>query len=669
MAVKTIPVEVQRDHLEGLTRARTPLAAIAELVWNGLDADADEVRVEFEVNALGGVSRIWVRDNGHGIGFEEAPSAFGQLGGSWKRTATKTEGNRLLHGKLGKGRFRAFSLGEVVRWVTRFSSDARGLLAYEIVGRASNLKEVAISDPAPVTSQSGTDVEIDQLVKLSPSPLSERAGQQLTETIALYLFEYPSVRVLYDGKRLDPASVVTRKEAFDLGQISAQDGLMMEATLTVVEWQKPTERALYFCDESGFTLWQTTPGIQAPGFNFTAYVSSPYCRELERADRFSLGDLDPDFKALSDAAKAKLREYFRGRAAEAASDLIAEWKKEDVYPFHGEPENPVEQATRQVFDVLAINVHAYHPDLQTAATKSKKLTFGLLRHAVESGPSALQQILQEVLGLPKSKQEELAELLAKTSLDAVIGAASVVASRLEFLKALEALVFDTDKRGILLERRHLHRLLANNTWVFGERFNLSVNDEGLTKALAKHLEGRELEFHNLEPVKTTEGAEARLDLMLSRGIPQSRPGELEHLVVELKRPIVKAGAEELSQVEKYAVAVAADERFRDVQTTWNFWLVVNDMDEFARKKAKQRKREQGLIYEDDDGRIFVWVKSWAQIIEECRARLKFFAEKLSYSPSTSEALEYLRKTSPQFLPVALRGGELETQVVEPTAGP
>lgn len=54
--MKTIPVEFQRDHLEALTRARTPVAAIADLVWNGLDADAEEVRVEFE----------------------EAPGAFGQ---------------------------------------------------------------------------------------------------------------------------------------------------------------------------------------------------------------------------------------------------------------------------------------------------------------------------------------------------------------------------------------------------------------------------------------------------------------------------------------------------------------------------------------------------------------------------------------------------------------
>jgi hypothetical protein len=48
--MKTIKVEVQRDHLELLSKCKKPIIAIAELVWNGLDADADEVNISFERN-------------------------------------------------------------------------------------------------------------------------------------------------------------------------------------------------------------------------------------------------------------------------------------------------------------------------------------------------------------------------------------------------------------------------------------------------------------------------------------------------------------------------------------------------------------------------------------------------------------------------------------------
>jgi hypothetical protein len=36
----------------------------------------------------------------------------------------------------------------------------------------------------------------------------------------------------------------------------------------------------------------------------------------------------------------------------------------------------------------------------------------------------------------------------------------------------------------------------------------------------------------------------------------------EHLIVELKAPKVKVGADEITQIEKYAYTVAEDERFR-----------------------------------------------------------------------------------------------------------
>ena len=118
--MKTITVDVQADHLRTLSRSRKPLMAIAELVWNGLDADATEVRIEFTKNSMKGIQRIRVIDNGYGLAQKDAEAAFQNLGGSWKRTDGKTkEKRRILHGRLGKGRFRAFSLGQVVRWTTR----------------------------------------------------------------------------------------------------------------------------------------------------------------------------------------------------------------------------------------------------------------------------------------------------------------------------------------------------------------------------------------------------------------------------------------------------------------------------------------------------------------------------------------------------------------------
>src|SRR5277367_5494208 len=111
MGTHSYPVEVKSDFLEKITRAK-PVQALAELIWNSLDADARKVEVFVEENEMGAMSRVIIRDNGSGIEFAEAPALFSSLGGSWKRsrTTTKSEG-RFLHGQDGRGRFKVFAIG------------------------------------------------------------------------------------------------------------------------------------------------------------------------------------------------------------------------------------------------------------------------------------------------------------------------------------------------------------------------------------------------------------------------------------------------------------------------------------------------------------------------------------------------------------------------------
>ena len=206
----------------------------------------------------------------------------------------------------------------------------------------------------------------------------------------------------------------------------------------------------------------------------------------------------------------------------------------------------------------------------------------MLRQAIERGPDELQLIMREVLNFPERKLQELAKLLEDADLANIIGASRLVADRLKFLHGLEALLFTPDMKMHLKERSQLHRLLAENTWAFGEEFSLTVDDQSLTEVLRKHrkLIGEETVIDT--PVKRTDGKVGIVDLMLSRSGPQNHADEREHLVVELKRPTVKVGADEITQAEKYAYTVAEDERFRHLHTKWSFWVISNDLDAFAR---------------------------------------------------------------------------------------
>jgi hypothetical protein len=123
-------VQVERDHLRKLANA-TPIQAVAELIWNSVDADA--TRVDLEIDSDGVAMRsVTIRDNGHGIPHTNVETLFGKLGGSWKAhgSRSKTKG-RMLHGKEGKGRFKALALGRVADWTVRYQ-DGHKLLGYKI---------------------------------------------------------------------------------------------------------------------------------------------------------------------------------------------------------------------------------------------------------------------------------------------------------------------------------------------------------------------------------------------------------------------------------------------------------------------------------------------------------------------------------------------------------
>src|SRR5947209_9530859 len=144
--MKTITVEVQPDHLQAIARVKRPLSAVAELIWNGLDADATEVRVEIRKNELEGLTSIVVRDNSHGLPYEEAEDAFQKLGGSWKRNEQRTRvKGRILHGQLGRGRFKAFAIGSSIVWNTTFRTDGK-YSQYSIAGSSAKIGTFEISE-------------------------------------------------------------------------------------------------------------------------------------------------------------------------------------------------------------------------------------------------------------------------------------------------------------------------------------------------------------------------------------------------------------------------------------------------------------------------------------------------------------------------------------------
>ena len=288
--MKSIIVEVREDHLESLAKTK-PMSAMAELIWNALDAEATEVRVAFIENAMEGIDTICVSDNGHGLDYGDALCNFRNLGGSWKHKSSRTSRRkRLLHGKHGKGRFRAFSLGNHINWKTIYEKNGVSH-AFSIAGKGEVLGEFTVDDPQPTDLEAtGMRVEISNIHPCAELLRGVKAQQEVTALFAIYLRHYPDVRIHYDGASLDPSNAEEFYTNYELPELVMQNGERVAGTLTVVEWNLPGKRGVFLCDEHGFMLHNAMPRLHFRGFSYSAYLKSSHIAQLDREGLLETGD-------------------------------------------------------------------------------------------------------------------------------------------------------------------------------------------------------------------------------------------------------------------------------------------------------------------------------------------------------------------------------------------
>lgn len=289
---------------------------------------------------------------------------------------------------------------------------------------------------------------------------------------------------------------------------------------------------------------------------------------------------------------------------------------------------------------MASKVHQFHKPFSQANVESRQLTLGLVRQALESNPTSLKEILDRTLKLSKDQQDELADILRRTDFPSLIEAAKTVETRLRALKGFRHILFDDNWKETLLERTQLHRLLIRHVWMFGDEYTLDTDDEELRNCLRKHIEllGREELAPDVQ-VTLIDGKDGIPDVMLSRRFKRDRQ-QIEHLVLELKRPSERLGQKAISQIKNYAYTVSADSRFSKTEVSWRFVLLGNELDDYARQDISSDHLPYGCIHRK--GNLSIWVQEWGSVLHEAEQRHEFFREKLNVEASRDEGLAYLK---------------------------
>jgi hypothetical protein len=338
-----VPIQAGQDHLQQYAK-KSPIEALAELIWNGLDAEATTVDVDIEAQSMVGpgrelsyVTRITVTDNGHGIDPDKAQEQFSSLGDSWKKNLNgRTLNNeRALHGSRGRGRFLAYSLGDRVRWssISKFGGSFRRV---EISGGADRINGFQVEEIAELSgpSSTGTTVVVDvpQGRPLS-ALLKDDLDVQLTARLAIHLLGNPDLIVRVNGVQLDPRPLIEGSPIDVPLPVNAEDYSGYEQpVMTIVDWvdsvRIPT--GIVLCTADGVSLLEIEKGVVSGNVRSTGYLkwsgwattgSDLLLAQLERAP-------------IIDAGRKALGEHIAARTGSLISTIVATLK-EGVIPISG----------------------------------------------------------------------------------------------------------------------------------------------------------------------------------------------------------------------------------------------------------------------------------------------------------------------------------------------
>lgn len=622
MSMGRIQPAIAADHWNELARTTQPVTALAELIWNAWDADALTVHVDIERNGIDAITRISITDDGDGMTAEQADEAFKWVGNSEKRLRRRTKRySRLVHGRNGRGRFRAFALGNSAQW----NSTTAGERVVVTGVNGTGFFDIE-SNHLDAPGKSGTTVTLTDPTETATGGLGPAAMAELARHFAELLAVDNGFSVLIDGVPLDPSVLIAHQELVML-KVGSTGELPQ---LRLVEWKPDTQgvkNKLMFCVD-GSTLHETDDLPAVGKLRVSAYVTWPPLLNL--AKDLDLANWDhPQLQPLMDATKAAVSDFHRRRAKQRNRDRLQQFKQDGLYPYQGKPNGAAEATERAVFDATVSAAADAIPKDKTQA----RMSLRLIKEALQASPSALHQVLREVLSLTTEQLDDFALLLGHTTLPNIIHGSKVITDRLHALTDLQRVVHTG--KGIANEVDDLHPAIAEHIWVFGDDYVLSAYDAGLTQVLHRHASVLDGQKRSRGTVRDLHGKTRRVDLLLSRS--RHDGNSISQLVVELKRPGLEVTRDEVTQIEDYALTVADDPRFNTSSVRWLFVLVAETFDAVVRKRLEQPQFGPNIVY--DAGGVTVKVLKWADLFEQNRQRLHFFKDLLAVVPTESESID------------------------------
>lgn len=537
------------------------LIALKEAIWNGFDAEAERIDIEFIKTDLGAVNTICISDNGHGISYENFQAEFCMYGKSNKVGKVFTpDKKRFYHGKEGKGRFRLFSLGEQLQWsTTYYDRDINKNLTYSISIDTDQIDDFIFSDPIETTNKVGTKVVIKKLNDKKVNELLRKNIEfEIVREMAPTLKAYNDIEIYFDSKQIDYKEFLYGEEVGTWEIILAEKEQPIDYVFLV--WKKETYHDLFLCDNASKTpLSMESTGTKSTIVSHSCFLYADYFKELFNHD--GLDAMNSELNIIKSQIKKKLDEIAWSFHRKMIEEKIIEVKNGDFYPFETEPKDQYEILERAVFDSALALVLDKNPSFDKMTKTLKRLNLKLLKTIVEQGQD-IEATLTNILGLNKNDISDLNIILEKTSFQSIIRKYKTVMHYLSFLKFLEQITYEKEIKSHLKERLGLQKIIRDELWIFGDEYSLIGDDESIKTVI----ENEVLKIRKSSPpaFDLTEEQFNAIQKELednpdnySKHIPdmfliRKDSQKNKALIIELKAPKVSLDFSHLKQLKRYA---------------------------------------------------------------------------------------------------------------------
>jgi hypothetical protein len=622
--------------------------AIAEYIWNGFDAQATRIDIDYEESPIRAITSLSVSDNGYGIPRNSLEKKFSPFYESQKSLGEDIDRhNSIQHGKNGVGRLTYFTFAKRATWETVYS-DENGNLEYSISvdSEALDHYEASSKEALPTTKKPGTTVSFDGITGLTADKFETDIKRHLLREFAwfLKLNEAKDYEIYINGEKLDYIQLIS--ETAD--EVIVHQPTDTKFSITFVRWSESLNQEysrFYYQDSNGDERYKehTTLNNKGDSFYHSVYIRSQYFNEFdfgmaEGSNQLALATgakSDEQYRHLKKELAAYLRRKRKPFLKAYSSKLIEEYESEKVFPVFGE-ELWAQHRERELKDVVR-ELYQVEPRLFASLNIEQKKTFvRFIDLALESDErTRLFEIIKDVIDLDMEEREELIRILKNSKLSNIIKTISLIRDRFNIVGGLKDLVFD--KELFANERDHLQKIVEGHFWLFGEQYNLVTAEEPkFEEALRRYryiLTGENEKTSIADPNRNKE-----MDIFMTRqSIGYDGSPIIENVILELKSPTVPLGKKELDQVEDYMRTILNTDEFNDTKAKWTFILVGNRLSKGQHEKnafiqsridSYKEKGEPGLALHDDNYNYKIFVKTWSEVFNEFEIRHNFINEKL-----------------------------------------